>query len=146
MFLSVTCAEALALMDFDAAASASRATRFGDYRLRRQRDACAAWSVGKAAPDFLARVTAPAAVLIVSGGLDPVTPPEWAETVAQSLPNARHLIIPASGHVFDGLSGIDTCFDPLIVKFLDTADARSIDGSCLGDMAPPPFATTAPAK
>lgn len=141
MFLSVTCSEGLALMDFGAATKAARATRFGDYRLRRQRAACAAWNVGKAAPDFLAPVNTTAAVLLISGGLDPVTPPEWAEAVARSLPRARHLIIPASGHIFDGLSGIDTCFDPLLLKFLDTADLAALDPACLTTMRAPPFKT-----
>lgn len=48
MFLSVTCSEGLALMDYDNAARAARRTRFGDYRLRRQRAACGAWPVGNA--------------------------------------------------------------------------------------------------
>ena len=141
MFLSVTCSEGLALMDYEAAAKAARATRFGDYRLRRQRAACAAWTVGKAAPDFLKPVDSSAAVLLVSGGLDPVTPPDWAETVARSLPRARHFVIPASGHVFDGLSGIDTCFDPLVLKFLETADLAALDATCLSTMRAPPFKT-----
>jgi pimeloyl-ACP methyl ester carboxylesterase len=143
MFLSVVCSEAMALMDFDKAAAASRATRFGDYRLQRQRNACSEWTTGKAAPDFLAPVAAPAAVLLISGELDPVTPPELAQDVADALPNARHVIIPKSGHVFDGLSGIDTCFDPLVVKFLDTADLTTLDPSCLAEMRPPPFKTSA---
>jgi pimeloyl-ACP methyl ester carboxylesterase len=142
MFLSVTCSEALALMDYEGAARQARATRFGDYRLRRQREACSAWTVGTAAPDFLAPITAPAAVLLISGGLDPVTPPELAEELAQTLPRARHLVIPESGHVFDGLSDIDTCFDPLVVRFLDTADLEGLDAACLADMRPPPFKTS----
>ncbi len=142
MFLSVTCAEGLALTDVPAAASAARATQFGDYRLRRQSAACAQWTVGKAASDFLGPVNSPAAVLLVSGGLDPVTPPEWAEAVAKALPNARHVVIPASGHVFDGLGGIDTCFDPLVVKFLDTGLLDGLDFACLDQMRPPPFAIT----
>lgn len=143
MFLSVICSEAMALMDFEKAAAASRATRFGDYRLQRQRNACSEWTIGKAEPDFLVPVTAPAPVLLISGGLDPVTPPELAQDVAEALPNARHVIIPKSGHVFDGLSGIDTCFDPLVVRFLDTADLKMLDPSCLADMRPPPFKTSA---
>ena len=141
MFLSVTCAEAFGLMDYEASAKAARATRFGDYRLRRQRDACAAWTTGKAAPDFLGPISSQAAVLLISGGLDPVTPPAWAQEVASKLPNARHVLIPASGHVFDGLSGIDSCFDPMVVKFLETGDLNAIDPACLAAMKPPPFAT-----
>jgi pimeloyl-ACP methyl ester carboxylesterase len=139
MFLSVICSEALTLMDFDKAAAQSRATRFGDYRLQRQREACAAWIAGKAATDFLEPVTSPAKVLLISGGLDPVTPPQLAQQVADTLPSARHVIIPESGHVFDGLSGIDTCFDPMVLKFLDTGDLELIDSACVAEMRPPPF-------
>ncbi|MES2903141.1 MAG: alpha/beta hydrolase [Pseudomonadota bacterium] len=140
MFLSVTCSEALALMDYDSAARAARRTRFGDYRLVRQRAACAAWPVGDAGK-FLGPIKTSAAVLMVSGQLDPVTPPAWADILVQSLPRARHLVIPASGHVFDGLSGIDTCLDPLLVKFLETGDPTAVDPACLATMQPPAFAT-----
>lgn len=140
MFLSVTCSEGLALMDYNASARAARRTRFGAYRLQRQRAACAAWPIGDAGK-FLGPIKASAAVLMVSGGLDPVTPPAWADALAMSLPRARHIVIPASGHVFDGLSGIDTCLDPLLAKFLETGDPASVDPACLATMQPPPFAT-----
>ena len=142
MFLSVTCSEGLALMDYDASAAAARRTRFGDYRLRRQRAACGAWPVGDAG-NFLGPIKTSAAVVLLSGGLDPVTPPAWADVVAQSLPRARHLVIPASGHVFDGLSGIDTCLDPMLVKFLETGDPAAIDPACLATMRPPAFTMSA---
>lgn len=143
MFLTVACAEGLALMDYAVATAAAKATRFGDYRLRRQRAACAAWGKDQATKDFLAPVTSRAAVLLISGGLDPVTPPEWAEALATALPNARHVVIPASGHIFDGLSGVDTCFDPMVRKFLDAGDLKTVDPACLATMRPPPFATGA---
>jgi len=145
VFLSVTCSEGLALMNFQAAVAKARATRFGDYRLQRQRKACDEWPKGEAAADFLGPVNSPASVLLISGGMDPVTPPQWAEAVAKSLRHARLVAIPASGHVFDGLSGIDTCFDPLVLKFLDTGDLREIDPACLDKMQPPPFTTSDPA-
>ena len=57
-------------------------------------------------------------------------------------PRARRLSIPWSGHIFNGLSGVDTCYDPLAVKFLETADPVAVDATCLADMQPPPFVTT----
>ncbi|MFC7499858.1 alpha/beta hydrolase [Enterovirga sp. GCM10030262] len=140
MFLSVTCAEGLALLDYDAAAAA-RATRFGDYRLRRQREACALWPRAEVAPDHLAPVETDAAVLFVSGRLDPVTPPDWADQAARRMPHARHIVIPQGGHILGGLSGADTCFDPVILRFYDTADAAALDAACLAEMKAPPFAT-----
>ena len=84
-----------------------------------------------------------AAVLLISGEFDPVTSPELAEAVERKLPNARHIVIPGSGHIFDGMSGIDTCLDPLIVRFLDSGDAKSADAACVAAMRPAPFVTGA---
>lgn len=141
VYLSITCGESLALMDLPAARSASRATLFGDYRLRRQAEACSVWPTLQAAPDHLTPAAGDAAVLFISGRLDPATPPEWAEAASAGFPNSRHLIIPNSAHVFDGLSGIDSCLDPLLIEFLETADAEALDPACLADMLPPPFQT-----
>lgn len=141
MYLSITCSESLAVMDYPAAVAKSRKTRFGDYRLRRQKAACAEWPVASVSPAFFKPVSAPTPVLLISGGLDPVTPKAWADKAARSLPNSRHLVIPASGHFFDGLSGIDTCYDPLLLRFFDKPDPQSVDAKCLGEMAPLPFAT-----
>lgn len=139
MFLSVTCTESFGAMDYEAAAAEARRTLFGDYRLRRQRAACEHWPSGRPTPLRAAAAGAPPAVLLISGRLDPVTPPEWAEAVARRTANARHLVIPYGGHVLDGLSAIDTCLDPLILRFLETGRTDESDGSCLAGMRPPPF-------
>jgi pimeloyl-ACP methyl ester carboxylesterase len=139
MYLSVTCTETLGRFAYAPAAAAARRTRFGDYRLRRQRAACAEWPRGTLPAHFLDLPKTNAAVLIVSGELDPVTPPEWGAAVARALPNARQVIIPESAHLFIGLSGIDTCFDPMVLRFFATADVRHLDTSCVAKMAPPPF-------
>jgi alpha-beta hydrolase superfamily lysophospholipase len=78
--------------------------------------------------------------LIFSGNLDPVTPPQRGEEVAQSLPNGKHVVIPEGGHGPFGLSNLE-CFDQLIREFLDKADAKNLDVSCVDQMKPPPFAT-----
>jgi len=139
MYLSVTCSESLGHFDYAKAATAARKTRFGDYRLERQRAACDQWPKAHVASDFYAPVQAKSAVLIISGALDPVTPPEWAAEVARHLPNGRQVTIRQSGHIFDGLSGVDTCFDPLVIRFFETGDAKALDASCLETMKPPAF-------
>lgn len=146
VYLSITCGESFALMDYEPAATAARQTRFGDYRLRRQRDACKHWPAAQTALDHLSPVSGGTSVLIISGALDPVTPPEWGELLARSFPRSRHLTLPNSGHVFDGLSGIDTCLDPLMIRFLETADPASLDAECVAQMAPPPFVVSEPSQ
>ena len=142
MFLSVICSEAMALMDFVAATQASKPTMFGDYRLRRQKEACAEWPTARTAENHLRPVVSSAAILLISGDLDPVTPPAWADAVASTLPNSKHIVIPGSGHIFDGMTGIETCLDPLIVRFLEDGDVKAIDAGCIREMRAPPFVTS----
>lgn len=146
MFLSVTCAESFGAMDYEAAAAQARATPFGDYRLRRQRAACARWPSKTASAAGAATSPRPGpALLFVSGRLDPVTPPEWAEAAARAMPGSRHLVLRDGGHLLDGLAGADSCFDPLVVRFYETADPLALDASCIGEMKAGAFATGAEA-
>jgi len=138
-YLSITCAEGMAQFAYAPAAAKARRTRFGDYRLRRQRQACANWPAASVPANFLKPPNTEAAVLMISGGLDPVTPPAWAAELARSLPNGRQVTIPPMGHIFDGLSGVDTCLDPMFLKFYDSGDAKSLDAGCVALMKAPPF-------
>lgn len=144
VYLSIICSEGMAGLDYEPAAEAARNTIFGDYRLRRQRAACAGWPTAAAAPDLFDPPQATAALLLLSGELDPVTPPDWAEAVARRAPVARHIVLPGGGHIIDGLSAIDTCLDPLLIAFLDHGDPKALDTSCLSEVRAPPFATSLP--
>jgi pimeloyl-ACP methyl ester carboxylesterase len=75
-------------------------------------------------------------VLLLSGELDPVTPPRYGEAVARHLPNGRHLVLRGQGHSVMATG----CVPRLVARFVDTADARSLDAGCLDRLAaPPPF-------
>jgi len=76
-----------------------RAAKFlGRYLLDEYRQACARWPRSPIAADARTPVTARVPVLLLSGAFDPVTPPEFAERVARTLPLARHLVSPTGGH------------------------------------------------
>jgi pimeloyl-ACP methyl ester carboxylesterase len=79
-------------------------------------------------------------VLIVSGNMDPVTPPAYGEQVARYMPNSRHVVIPEAGHGPFGLSKPE-CIDQIAIEFLEKGDAKNLDVSCVDRMARPPFAT-----
>jgi pimeloyl-ACP methyl ester carboxylesterase len=98
---------------------------------------CAVWPKGERAADFRAPLSGDVPVLAVSGELDPVTPPRYGDEVIQRLPNGRHLVLPGQGH---GVIGIG-CMPKLFAQFLENADARALDESCLKRLAAsPPFA------
>lgn len=76
--------------------------------------------------------------LILSGDLDPVTPPSRGEEMRKHFPNSLHVIAPGGGHNVS-FSG---CIPRLIAEFLDAADWKLLDASCAGEIARPPFVTS----
>ena len=141
MFLSVICSEGMSLMDLSTAKAEAAATIFGDYRLRRQAEACSVWPSRRPEESHLVPVRSDVPVFLISGEWDPVTPPILADSVARTLTNAKHIIIPGSGHIFDGMSGIEECLDPLILNFFETAKFDDMDDRCVSQMRAPSFVT-----
>lgn len=138
MYLSVTCAEDVPFIDQEEAAKLNAGNPFGNYRVFQQTRACSMWPQGKIPPDFLEPVSSRLPVLIFSGNMDPVTPPERGEEVARYLPNSRHVIIPQAGHGFDGLREPE-CADRIIMEFMEKGEAKDLDIGCLERMVRPPF-------
>jgi len=138
MYLSVTCAEDVPLIDKRAAERMNRNTFFGNYRVEQQVRACAHWPRISMPAGYDKPVTATAPALIISGLMDPVTGPDWATAVASHLPSSRHWIIPHQAHVPGGLTNF-ACFDAVIMKFLDDPDPKKLDTSCGDQMLAPPF-------
>jgi hypothetical protein len=73
---------------------------------------------------------ASAATLLLSGGIDPVTPPRHGARMAQALgPLARHAVVPNAGH---GVMGL-LCVRDALFRFIDAetdADALAVDADC----------------
>lgn len=98
MHLSVLCPEDVNVLTDARIKAETGATRIGDYIVNEYRVACALWPKATVAPDFRTPVTARVPVLLVSGKYDPVTPPEFGERIAKSLPLARTIVVSTSGH------------------------------------------------
>ena len=140
MYLSVTCAEDVPFIDQAEAAKLNEGNPFGNYRVFQQTRACSLWQRGNIPADYREPVSSNLPVLIFSGNLDPITPPQRGEEVAKYLPNSRHVVIPEAGHGVDGLSD-GGCVDRIIIDFMDKGSANDLDTSCVDRMAPPPFVT-----
>src|SRR5437773_1014762 len=138
MYLCVTCAEDVPFIDQEEAAKLNAGNPFGNYRVFQQTRACSLWPRGKIPPDFREPVSSNVPVLLFSGNMDPVTPPQRGEEVAGYLPNSRHVIIPQAGHGFDGLAEPE-CADRIIREFLEKGEAKDLDIGCLERMVQPPF-------
>ena len=142
MYLSVTCNEDTQQINAKAAAAMNRGNLFDNYRVAQQLRACRLWPTARLTSGYSQPVFSKAPVLILSGYMDPVTPPAWAEGVASHLPNSRLVAIRHHAHVPQGLSHIE-CLDKVILEFLDKGDVKSLDANCVDGMLPPPFSTEA---
>ena len=98
--------------------------------------ACPHWPHGGRPDDFTAPLASDLPVLLLSGELDPVTPPRFGERVLEHLPNGRHLVLRGQGHGTFGQG----CMPRLLGRFMESADAKALDASCLDSMTyVPPF-------
>jgi len=134
MHLSVVCAEDVPRITAEDMA-ALKQTFFGRALVDVFVRACGVWPRGTVPADFYEPVRSPVPALILSGGIDPATPPRHGESVAATLPNARHLVAPQLGH---GVS-LHGCAPRLIESFIRAADGRALDGRCLERIPRPLF-------
>jgi pimeloyl-ACP methyl ester carboxylesterase len=103
---------------------------FGTSAAQRYERLCASWPRGEVPAAFYQVGASPAPVLVLSGGVDPVTPPRHGQRVAAALgPKARHVVVPQAGH---GVMGIG-CMRDVVYRFIDAAtddDAKAVDAAC----------------
>jgi pimeloyl-ACP methyl ester carboxylesterase len=138
MHFTVVCTEDVPRV---AQASDRPGADFGDGLLDFYRAVCAPWPRGAVPAAFYTLPPASAATLVLSGGLDPVTPPRHGERVARALgARARHLVVPNAGH---GLMAIG-CMRDVLYRFVDAADddeALNLDTACVAGIPRPPMFT-----
>ena len=135
MHLSVVCAEDVPRL----ADSVDRpGADFGNQFAAFYEKLCSVWPRG-AVPDAFYRIPVSATpVLLLSGGIDPATPPRHAERVSRALgPQARQVVVANAGH---GVLPIG-CIRDVVFRFVDAADdasALAVDAGCAAKVPRPP--------
>jgi len=140
LLLSVECSEDTNRIRPDEVAKETAGSFIGDFRVRGQMAACSVWPKAQLRPDYATPYKTSVPVLLISGNLDPVTPPQWGAEAAKYFPNGRHIIVPGA-HVSD-----NPCLDRIMKQFLQSADAKRLDTSCIAKIKPPPFELAAKPK
>jgi pimeloyl-ACP methyl ester carboxylesterase len=127
MHFSVVCAEDWPRM---AGAAERPGADFGNGMADLYRRVCADWPRSQVPAAFYTVAPAPVATLLLSGGLDPVTPPRHAEHVARALgAKALSVVVANAGH---GLMSLG-CMRDVVFRFIDaTSDAQAlkVDTGC----------------
>lgn len=135
MHFSVTCAEDVPRLGGSADLPGSD---FGDGPARLYQRVCAEWPRGEVPPGFYAVAPSSSPVLLLSGGLDPATPPRHAARMAEALgPKALHVEVDNAGHGVMSLG----CSPDVLYRFIAAEDERSalaVDAGCLQAIPRPP--------
>ncbi len=137
LLFSVLCAEDFAEFGTDDIAQAERDSFLGVAQVQTFIGFCSQWPRQDREWN-LDPVTSEKPVLLLSGQLDPVTPPRRAETALQTLENAQHIVVPNSGHIVAGAG----CMPDVIAQFIEQASVSDLDSTCAEDVTYPSFFTS----
>ena len=137
--LSILCSEEVPRIDPVEVDAAVRGTYLGRSEYDAWSAMCRVWPRGTTPDDADAPLQSTVPALILSGDLDPVTPPEWGEAMAIDFPGARHVVVPGTGHntTFTG------CVPDLIARFVERGGAEGLDAACVSSLRRPPFVLNA---
>lgn len=100
--------------------------------------ACPIWPQYRPASDFYQPVTADIPTLIISGELDPVTPPSNGDFTDATLPNSKHIVMKHSSHT----PGVTPCAVNIINEFINEKNPNDLDESCLEEIPKESFMTS----
>ena len=138
LYFSITCTEDVDRVDPQQLHENGRGTFLADHRAGPHLEGCKGWPRGKLPAGFGEEVQSDVPVLIMVGDNDPATPPSAARAAVSRLSNGRVVVVPHGGHTLAGLIG-EKCANGIAQRFLETADQRSLDISCLKDVKHKPF-------
>ncbi len=132
LYLAVTCPEDLARLTPEILSDDAKGSFLGAPQTSRLLQLCRLLKLPAAPKASEAMIEAP--VLMLSGGLDPVTPPRRAVAAAKTMRAPQHLIVPSAGH---GVSSLG-CVPRLLREFVDLP-GKPLDAACLTKLPAPAF-------
>ncbi len=144
MNFSVDCSEEYALNDVDQAyALAEQApAELREYfiiSVEQTLQGCQDWGVVAANSIEAERVVSDVPTLLVSGAVDPVTPPESGDSALAGLSNGQHVVFPTAGHSITFTSTpAGTCAASMVIAFFNDPMA-AVDTSCVAATSDPNF-------
>jgi pimeloyl-ACP methyl ester carboxylesterase len=138
MFFSVICAEDAPFITDEAITRAAEGTWFGPQMVRNMLEPCQVWPRGTVPEGYREPVNSNVPTLLLSGELDPITPPTWGEEAKKTLSNSRHVVVPGVGHNTTGLG----CIQSLMADFVKQGSLEGLKLACGPELTRPPFFTS----
>lgn len=126
MHASVLCGEDIQRIT-PAMREQTKTSYVGKTMLESLEASCSVWKVPPVDASFSEPITSHIATLLLSGELDPATPPSWGELAMAKLTNAKHFIAPYATH---GVA-YQSCANNLVAELVRTGSVSKLDGECL---------------
>ena len=138
MFFSVVCAEDLPWVGEEVRSAAPSGVFSNEETLETWDKICDAWPRGDVGAEYREPMVSDVPALVLSGELDPVTPPRWGKELAAGFSNVRHVVAPGTGH---GASALG-CVPELVAEFIEAGSAMDLDITCVEELERPGFFVT----
>jgi pimeloyl-ACP methyl ester carboxylesterase len=111
------------------------ATLLGESLTDAYREICSWWPAGNVPKDFHQPFDSDVPILILSGELDPVTPPSYGDEALAQFSHARHLVATGRGHIVL----TNPCISRIATSFIRSADIEDLETGCMDAIGPEPF-------
>jgi len=96
---------------------------------------CSWWPADPVGPDYHQPFDVDVPILILSGELDPVTPPQYGEEANEQFSNSLHIVSEGRGHI----TITNPCISSIATEFIAEADVEDLDTECTDRIGPEPF-------
>src|SRR5690606_1660628 len=123
---SVVCTEDAPFISDEEITRAAEGTWIGEGLARNMLKVCDTWPRGQLDESYRAPVSSETPVLLLSGALDPVTPPSWGEVAKKTLPNSLHLVVDGVSHNTMSVG----CVRRSMADFVERGSVQGLDDSC----------------
>ena len=131
--LSATCPEDVARIRAEEVAAATSGSFMQDDRVRGQMTACSVWPKASISASYFEPFVSLVPTVLVSGELDPVTPPKWGEEARKILPNSVHLI------TRDAHADVNPCVAGIAAEVFRSGSLQTLNTGCMARETLPPF-------
>ena len=128
MHASVVCGEDWQRLTADEREEVA-STYFGQEMITTFEQSCDIWQMPAVDRSFSDAINSDIPTLVLSGQIDPATPPSWGELAMEKLTKAKHFIAPYASH---GVAG-QSCGNELIAQLVDSGSVAELDSECLNN-------------
>ena len=98
-------------------------------------ESCSIWPSEQTDESFSAPIESDVPTLLLSGELDPATPPEWGALAMTNMTNAKHFVAPYATH---GVAS-QSCGNDLVAQLIESRSVSDLNDSCLSKDYPRGF-------